>query len=226
MKFDSSKFRHYITFEEYDEALSKGSKNGGVAAIVDELPYIRLFLAKYCHKYTIVGPTYRTAGFGFAFPKGSPLVPDVSRAILDMAEGEKMVRISRKWFGEDKDCRDSYGTIITSKSLTLDSFRGLFLIAGLSSSLALVIFSSKFFYQNRVILASDASIKQKLSVLAKVFDEEKDISSSKESTNPGGIRDSAQSPISMSHQNEGMFSQDEGFSTTEPGTPIHHATEG
>ncbi|PIN07668.1 Glutamate-gated kainate-type ion channel receptor subunit GluR5 [Handroanthus impetiginosus] len=191
MKFDSSKFRNYRTIEEYDATLSKGSKNGGVAAIVDELPYIRLFLAKYCHKYTIVGPTYKTAGFGFAFRKGSPLVPDVSRAILDVAEGEKMV--------------------------ALDSFMGLFLIAGLSSSLALVIFSSKFFYQNCAILASDASIKQKLSVLARVFDEEKDISSpaaAEESTTPGEITDSAQSPISISYQNEGMFSQDEGERST------------
>lgn len=65
MKFDSSKFLNYSTLEQYDEALTKGSQNGGVAAIVDELPYIRLFLAKYCGKYTMIGPTYTTAGFGF-----------------------------------------------------------------------------------------------------------------------------------------------------------------
>lgn len=64
-KFDASKFRNYNTLEEYDEALSKGSRNGGVGAIVDELPYIRLFLAKYCRKYTMVGPRFKTAGFGF-----------------------------------------------------------------------------------------------------------------------------------------------------------------
>ncbi|PIN11777.1 Glutamate-gated kainate-type ion channel receptor subunit GluR5 [Handroanthus impetiginosus] len=228
MKFDSSKIRSYSSFEEYDEALSKGSRNGGVAAIVEVLPSIRLFLTKYCNKYTMVGPTYGTAGFGFAFKKGSPLVPDVSRAILNMGEGEKMERIKRQWFGEEEGGPNSHRTGSPSKSLTLDSFRGLFLIAGLSSSSALVIFLSKFFYQNRDILASDASIKRRLSVLAKVFDEEEDISSSavaKESTTPGEITDSAQSPISISYQNEGMFSQDEGFSTTEPGTPIHHATE-
>ncbi|XP_055829388.1 glutamate receptor 2.9-like isoform X2 [Solanum dulcamara] len=72
MKFDSTKFRSYSTLEEYNDALSRGSKNGGVGAIVDELPYLRLFLNKYCRKYIMVGPTYKTAGFGFAFPKGSP----------------------------------------------------------------------------------------------------------------------------------------------------------
>lgn len=65
MNFDSSKFRIYSSLEDYDVALSRGSKGGGVGAVVDELPYIRLFLSKYCHKYTMIGPTYRTSGFGF-----------------------------------------------------------------------------------------------------------------------------------------------------------------
>jgi len=65
MKFDSSKFRSYSTLEEYNDALSRGSKNGGVGAIVDELPYLRLFLNKYCRKYIMVGRTYKAAGFGF-----------------------------------------------------------------------------------------------------------------------------------------------------------------
>ena len=69
MHFDDTKFRNYSTIEEYDEALSKGSKNGGVAAIIDELPYLRCFLSKYCTKYTMVGPTYKTAGFGFVNPQ-------------------------------------------------------------------------------------------------------------------------------------------------------------
>ncbi|CAI9767114.1 unnamed protein product [Fraxinus pennsylvanica] len=68
MKFDGSKFRNYSTYEEYDEALSRGSRNGGVAAIVDEIPYIRPFLAKHCRKYAMVGPTYKAAGFGFVSP--------------------------------------------------------------------------------------------------------------------------------------------------------------
>ncbi|KAG8380248.1 hypothetical protein BUALT_Bualt07G0173500 [Buddleja alternifolia] len=167
LKLDSSKLKNYSTFEEYDEALSKGSRNGGVAAIVDEVPYLRLFLAKYCHKYIM------------AFPKGSPLVSDVSRAILNVTEGQKMDRVSNKWFGEEDGCPSSDGQVITSESLTLDSFKGLFLIAGLSSSSALAIFLCGFLYENRVIFASDASIRQKLSALYRVFDEEKDISSSK-----------------------------------------------
>ncbi|KAL2462407.1 Glutamate receptor 2.7 [Forsythia ovata] len=195
MKFDNSKFRNYSTSEEYDEALSKGSRNGGVAAIVDELPYIRSFLAKYCGKYTMVGPTYKTAGFGFAFPKGSPLVPEFSRAILNVTEGENMVRISREWFGEEEGCSGKDGTLITSNRLTLDSFKGLFLTAGVSSSFALIIYLSFFFYENRFILASDGSITHKLSALAKIFDEENN-KSSKGSKEHGGIDEGDRAAVS------------------------------
>ena len=64
MGFDSSKLRTY-NLQTYNAALSKGSKNGGVAAIVDEIPYLKLFLTKYCCKYIMVGPIYSSEGFGF-----------------------------------------------------------------------------------------------------------------------------------------------------------------
>jgi len=65
LNFNETMLRAYNTPEEYNEALSNGSHNGGVAAIFDEIPYIKLLLAKYCSKYTMVGPTYKTGGFGF-----------------------------------------------------------------------------------------------------------------------------------------------------------------
>ncbi|KAM0017598.1 putative periplasmic binding protein-like I [Helianthus debilis subsp. tardiflorus] len=63
--FDDTKLESYSTFEEYDRALQAGSRKGGVSAIMDELPYVRLFLAIYCNNYTMTNVTYRTAGFGF-----------------------------------------------------------------------------------------------------------------------------------------------------------------
>ena len=63
--FDESKMRGYYFPEEFIEALNKGSANGGVSAIVHSIPYIKLFLAKYCDSYTMVGPIYKTAGYGF-----------------------------------------------------------------------------------------------------------------------------------------------------------------
>ena len=65
MGFHESQLKNYGTFEQYDKALAQGSQNGGVSALMDEIPYIRVFLAKYCTNYTMAGPIYKTAGFGF-----------------------------------------------------------------------------------------------------------------------------------------------------------------
>ncbi|XP_059288173.1 glutamate receptor 2.8-like [Lycium ferocissimum] len=233
MKFHSSKFRSYSTLEEYNDALSRGSKNGGVGAIIDELPYLRLFLNKYCRKYIMVGQTYKTAGFGFVFPKGSPLVPDISRAVLRVMEGEFMNNVIQKYFGNETDCSQKDGMAITSDSLTLDSFKGLFLIAGVSAGSALLIFFLVFLYQNREILTTDDSIRQKLSAIAKVFNEEKVKPDSKseilgegnESQMTTLFAASAASTETLSYlpsQNPERTASPpyEGFSTTEYGTPV------
>ncbi|CAM8878611.1 unnamed protein product [Rhodiola kirilowii] len=47
--------------------------------------------------YAMVGPTYKTNGFGYVFPKGSPLAPDVLRAILNVTQWEKMASIERQF---------------------------------------------------------------------------------------------------------------------------------
>ncbi|KAL6345586.1 hypothetical protein AAG906_017316 [Vitis piasezkii] len=154
MKFDESKFRIYNSPEKLAELLSKGSANGGIAAAFDEIPYMKLFIAQHCSKYTMVQPTYKFDGFGFvsalsshkqtlipniyvhfmcklfffffllefqAFPIGSPLVPDVSRAVLIVTEGNEMVKIEKKWFREKTSCSD--GSSLSSNNISLDSFR-------------------------------------------------------------------------------------------------------
>ncbi|GJS00396.1 glutamate receptor 2.8-like protein, partial [Tanacetum coccineum] len=113
MGFQESKIKNYSTFEQYDEALAQGSQKGGVSAIMDGVPYIKVFLAKYCTKYTMTGPIYKTTGFGFAFQKGSPLVADVSRAVLQVTE-EQMRNISNQWFGEPTSCDQQKEASLTS----------------------------------------------------------------------------------------------------------------
>ncbi|XP_039797708.1 glutamate receptor 2.5-like [Panicum virgatum] len=95
LNVDERKIRGYRT-DQYAEALMKGSWNGGVAAIVDEIPYLKLFMSKHCRNHSIIGRVYKTGGFGYVFPKGSPLVADVSRAILKVTEGDEIVGIERK----------------------------------------------------------------------------------------------------------------------------------
>lgn len=59
--FNESKMIAYQSPDEYNEAMS----NGSVAAIFDEIPYVKIFLSKYCNKYAMTGPTYKADGFGF-----------------------------------------------------------------------------------------------------------------------------------------------------------------
>lgn len=140
----------------------------------------------------------------------------------------------QNWSGNETDCPEKDGMPITSDSLKLDSFKGLFLIAGLSASSALLIFFLVFLYQNREILATDDSIWQKLTAIAKVFDDEKEKPNSK-SEKPGEGNESqkttpftasAASPEilpnfpSQSPETRIALPPDEGFSTTEPGTTL------
>ncbi|KAH0730269.1 glutamate receptor 2.5-like [Solanum tuberosum] len=166
MNFDEDRLKAYNTPEECVDLLAKGSSNGGIAAVFDEIPYVKLFLANYCLKFATIGPTYKTHGFGFAFPIGSPLVPDVSRAVLNVTEGEKMVQIERAWFGEST-CSDS-STSLSSNSLGLDSFWGLFVMAVIAAVLALIIFLTKFIHEHwHIIRRFNLSLRERSRILAR-----------------------------------------------------------
>ncbi|XP_073014438.1 glutamate receptor 2.9-like [Typha latifolia] len=172
--FDESKLIAYNSPEDYNEGLS----NGSVAAVVDEIPYLKVFLSKYCKNYTMVGPTYKTGGFGFVFPKGSPLVPDVSRAILTVTQSNKMVQFEKMLY-KNQSCANWGDTTVTSSNLNFNSFWGLFLITGVSSTFALFVFAVLFLRAHRHILMNDDaenSVCQKFVALAKLYDQ-MDISS-------------------------------------------------
>lgn len=57
--------------EEYAEALNKGPKKGGVMAVVDERPYVELFLSSQCN-FRIVGQSFTRSGWGFVSVIVSP----------------------------------------------------------------------------------------------------------------------------------------------------------
>uniref|UniRef100_A0A0E0M1H9 Ionotropic glutamate receptor C-terminal domain-containing protein n=1 Tax=Oryza punctata TaxID=4537 RepID=A0A0E0M1H9_ORYPU len=146
--FDRTKIRAYDNSDDFADALTKGSQNGGIAAVVHEVLYIKIFLAKHCKGYTIVGPIYKSEGFGFAFPKRSPLVYDFSREILSILEGDSIIHIEKKWIGDQRACQND-GTVIGSSSLNFNSFSGLFLVTGVASTSALLIALLMFLYKNK-----------------------------------------------------------------------------
>lgn len=174
--FVDEKLVTYSSPEECDELFKKGSANGGIAAAFDEVPYMKLLMGQYCSKYTTKEPTFKTAGFGFVsnyictliciyhllelvfkdflrlqvFPLHSPFTPDVSKAILSVTESEKMKHIEAKYFTNPASCPDS--STIGSDSLGLESFWGLFLIAGIAALVALLLYTTTFIYKHRTIL--------------------------------------------------------------------------
>ncbi|XP_026453918.1 glutamate receptor 2.7-like isoform X2 [Papaver somniferum] len=173
MGFDESNLKGYHTSEDLDEAFSKPRQDGGIVAAFDELPYIELLLTKYCDKYTKVGDIFPTGGFGFVFPKGSPLGLDISRTILSVREDkEKMKRIRHAWFEGKRNCsdHDSFGS---SNSLSLYSFRYLFVFVGVLSLIPLLLHLQIFLSKNLMILTSpNTSIAQKVVKLVTKFNEE------------------------------------------------------
>ncbi|CAM0913247.1 unnamed protein product [Alopecurus aequalis] len=82
---------------------------------------------------------YKTPGFGFVFPQNSPLVHNLSVAILDVTSGDEGSRIQAEWLGTAA-ALPSYGIPNTdSAPLTLRSFSGLFIITVCMSALMLLI---------------------------------------------------------------------------------------
>ncbi|XP_004292139.1 PREDICTED: glutamate receptor 2.7-like [Fragaria vesca subsp. vesca] len=197
--FDRSRIKAYTSPDECDQLLKNGSAKGGIAAAIDETPNLKLFLAKYCTKYTMVGPIFKTDGFAFVFPKGSPLVPDVSRSILNVTEGDEMKNIENKWFGKKATCSVTNPMFSDSSSLGVDSFWGLFLISGLSSCLALMVFATSFFLRHRRIFITirGSSICRKVGVMLRVFDEKDITSHTFRNKNLGRVEPSASPPCSI-----------------------------
>ncbi|TVU09637.1 hypothetical protein EJB05_43123, partial [Eragrostis curvula] len=146
--FDRSKIKPYDTPDDFHNALSRGSGSGGIAALVHEVPYIKLFLANHCSGYTMVGPIYKAAGFGYALAKGNPLLRDISNAILNVTGGDAMIQIEKKWIGYQNDCQN-VGPVTGSSSLTFDNFRGLFILTGAASTSSLLIALIMYVYKKK-----------------------------------------------------------------------------
>ncbi|XP_073136854.1 glutamate receptor 2.8-like [Henckelia pumila] len=135
--FNESKIKTFGSADDVDEALTLGSKYGGVSAYYDVLPHIRLFLAEYCGKYMTMGPIHRTDGFAFAFPKGSPVVADISRSIVQLTEDGKIQEIDQR-LSTNPQCAGP-DNLSSSTSVTLRSFVVLFAITGCVTLACLII---------------------------------------------------------------------------------------
>ncbi|PIN16365.1 Glutamate-gated kainate-type ion channel receptor subunit GluR5 [Handroanthus impetiginosus] len=140
LNFKDNELKPFQSPVDYDKALRQGRKKGGVDAIVDELPYLKIFVARYPHEYTIIESSMRTSGFGFAFPKGALLVHDISGAIAELREEGTLLQLETKWFSSQLSL-SSQDTEQPNNpnTLTRDNFFGLFLLSGISKSIAVLV---------------------------------------------------------------------------------------
>ncbi|XP_044431847.1 glutamate receptor 2.8 [Triticum aestivum] len=147
--FDKDRLQSYIKKEDYADAL----RNGSVSAIVDELPFLTSFFSDPRNKedFRMVNLMYMTPGFGFAFCLGSPLVHDLSTAILNITGGDEGLRIQRKWLGADPQS-SSVGDGSSdpdSTQISLPSVAGAFVITGVISTLMLLVSIGRLVHASR-----------------------------------------------------------------------------
>ncbi|CAA3025125.1 glutamate receptor [Olea europaea subsp. europaea] len=176
-----SRLRALGSPEEYATALQRGPAKGGVVAVVDERPYVELFLSSQC-KFRIVGQTFTKSGWGFAFPRDSPLAIDLSTAILSLSENGDLQRIHDKWL--TKSTCSSDNTEIESDRLELKSFWGLYLLCGMACIIALVIYFVQIVRKYRQWVAAESISgeqgtphSRRLRTLLSLMDEKHDQSS-------------------------------------------------
>ncbi|EER95721.2 glutamate receptor 3.4 [Sorghum bicolor] len=135
-----------LAIEEYADRLQRGPRDGGVVAIVDELPYVELFLSSNC-QFTMVGQEFTKGGWGFAFPHESPLAVDLSTAILKLSETGDLQRIHDNWLNQGTCDTQSQGTGGGALRLSVANFGGLFLICGVACGVALLIYFARILFQ-------------------------------------------------------------------------------
>ncbi|KAI4334103.1 hypothetical protein L6164_018835 [Bauhinia variegata] len=143
--------------QDYIDALQRGPKAGGVVAIVDELPYIQLFISNTNCRFRTVGQEFTRSGWGFAFQRDSPLAVDLSTAILQLSENGDLQKMHDKWLTRNECTQEND---IDSNQLSLQSFWGLFLVCGIACLLALIVFFTRVFCQYMRFIPEDEEEKE------------------------------------------------------------------
>ncbi|XP_068651159.1 glutamate receptor 2.9-like [Aristolochia californica] len=138
--FNPRNIKSIASIDDYPEALTSGE----IAAAFFVAPHAKVFLAKYCQGFTTAGPTYKPGGFGFVFPKGSPLVSDISEAILEITESGEMQELE-KGLLSFSTCSSSSTDPSSDHSLGVDTFWSLIVIACSVSAGALTVFFGRLF---------------------------------------------------------------------------------
>ena len=77
-------------------------------------------------RYALAGPNFYTHGIGFAVPKGSPWLDDITQVVLEMKTNGSIDMLEKTYF-DQKICTSS-----TAQDLSILNFSGLFLTVGVT----------------------------------------------------------------------------------------------
>ncbi|KAF2287349.1 hypothetical protein GH714_039701 [Hevea brasiliensis] len=133
------------------EDCAKELRNGGIEAVFLEKPIAKLFLARFCWGFAIAGPSFKVGGFAFAFAKGSPLLHEVTEALVKVTESGELQELEKAMIGSQKcvvNQEESSELEDETFSLSPSSFWMLFIITGGTSTLALLIYV--FYYKHKI----------------------------------------------------------------------------
>ncbi|GAB4831367.1 hypothetical protein Ancab_005380 [Ancistrocladus abbreviatus] len=166
--FEAKNIRNVSNQYYYPDLLN----NGTIAAAFLRLPFEKVFLDEYCGTFTHTNFTLRFGGLGFVFPKGSPLVADVSKAILKLSENGVLQQLEGKWFSPPLDCALS-NTNTDVESLNIQDFWVLYLFSGATSMTCFLLFFIRLLKSYRAQeskIGNGGSLGEKLVKLWKYFD--------------------------------------------------------
>ena len=82
-------------------------------------------------------------GYGFAFPKGSPLTEVFSKNILELTEDGTIAKIHRTWFVTRSQCSDRHKLAASVDTITFDDIEGVFLTFVIGIVVSFAIFAMK-----------------------------------------------------------------------------------
>ncbi|OIT04170.1 glutamate receptor 3.1 [Nicotiana attenuata] len=121
------------SISDYPEAFKKGE----ISAAFFVAPHAKVFLSKYCKGYTKSGPVFKLGGFGFVFPKGSPLAVDISEAVLKVSQSGEINQLEEQML-ISSNCSSS-STKEQDPGLGPELFSGPLLISGVICGIVLLI---------------------------------------------------------------------------------------
>ncbi|XP_059063925.1 glutamate receptor 3.2 isoform X1 [Cryptomeria japonica] len=122
LRIDKNRLRAFTKATDYVESL----RNGSIGAVVDETPYINMLVSENCGEFEIVSRPFYRGGFGFVFAKGSPVVPEMTSAVLNITQDKTELDSIRSGYFGSESCNDSGNDI---GRLSPKNFWGLFVIS-------------------------------------------------------------------------------------------------